>query len=1328
MENGVSEIEGDSLHHVGSKRKHGGEGGHAEKKRRVDGAGAVQLPPQVWQHIFRHLPPSALGRLLRVNKLFHKCLTSQTPGPIPGGSRTGRLRIVAADSIWAASRREFDRDLPKPLAEHSELDMWKLIGGKRCQFCKRLPGQNFSPESPWDGGPGPDGVRTVWQFAACMCGSCLVEQSFNESGLLLSSASALISALPCTFLTQNQHVVAASTLQDLQTIPANITVTKHYFKPHVEDIQEQFEDARALGPAAAEEWFKGLEGIGKQRIADAARWERWELRGGRRALSLNASRETSTRASGVGLPQRTASQSQPIAQPKHDRASPASITQPPPKPPAQASPPLEKAQPMAPNQPSTAGRANRNQREVELHKAARKSEIVQRCLTLQPPISQNVLEHMGSFKAAIMIPRPLTDNDWELLKPRLLAQREEAERKASEQVTSAPAEPNPNEDADTRAEREQRQKAESDEAQEALRLKLEAYADEMINRDWNDNTITRDSCPQFAASVLTHVRARFYSDIATEDEERSKAGLPTLEDVPNLPPTRKLLLDHMKYVYTSKIKPKAEAKRKELFLCSQCEGSKYYGFEGVIQHYGAKHTSSFSVGNVIVSWQTAEWPLDPPFHPEPSTVVSTGLNSMQPQGNNAQGYQQGRFGRPSTAGPRMPRNGPRRNTQISPSPYGHHSYTPHAQGPFPPPQHPPPQHAPPPAPAPQGYGQGYPPVPAGYPPAPYGNQYPVPPPPNPYHSYHQGPPPHYGPGNGYYTSGYPPQGMQPQTGYPNGRPMSHYDMARDTPYGYQDRISGAAAYPPQPDPLPQAPSFPPDHWREVADVGARLWTAVTSVDAPQSVRVHVSIFHVALSFKSRFGVEPTPDLFLDVLDKHELMRPMGNVQGLVCKLCSLGTRGKASCTSPTSPRAGENAISYSVLSLLSHFKSIHIERARYAADRVAPSWVEDMVLLPSPDILSEFLHNLRADPETTEYFAMAIRHELSNQRDRVDVEPPLRSVTPGQHRFVEDQRAPLSRGSRTPLMATRSEHGTNGSASPQHHDADVADRADRFLSRLNPEGEDGRRDDRDSQPPHGRTPYDAPGEPQIHAPHSGPSRGPSIEPYPGEPAMHYYESVPRQPYDVYDNRREHPSHVAYDSPERMARSRSRHSARHARYEEIRNRIRGHEEPFRRRSDRSLSPRPRNGHHSPEIVYYRDSRPDHPVGSEKVYRPGYDSHIRVRPMDPYYLDRSGRPALVYVPDPYRPMPSYQPPAGAPDPEYEYLHGPTGVYDDHHRTVLVQERRPYEPRVVRGSDIERERRYYEPEHRRGYEEEDPMQARGESRYVEQQPPPPPPPPQR
>ena len=55
-------------------------------------------------------------------------------------------------------------------------------------------------------------------------------------------------------------------------------IGKYYYKHHVDEIAKELNEALALGPAAAEEWSKGLgpRGEGSLRVAEA--WERWEVK------------------------------------------------------------------------------------------------------------------------------------------------------------------------------------------------------------------------------------------------------------------------------------------------------------------------------------------------------------------------------------------------------------------------------------------------------------------------------------------------------------------------------------------------------------------------------------------------------------------------------------------------------------------------------------------------------------------------------------------------------------------------------------------------------------------------------------------------------------------------------------------------------------------------------------------------------------------------------------------------------------------------------------------------------------------------------------------
>lgn len=103
----------------------------------------------------------------------------------------------------------------------------------------------------------------------------------QEIDLLLSSSipSPLMAALPFVFLTNELHVLPPSTLQNGQH-PPTIQITKRFSKSQIEDSKQEFDNVKALGSATAEEWLKGLDERGKERRNDAARWERWESRGG----------------------------------------------------------------------------------------------------------------------------------------------------------------------------------------------------------------------------------------------------------------------------------------------------------------------------------------------------------------------------------------------------------------------------------------------------------------------------------------------------------------------------------------------------------------------------------------------------------------------------------------------------------------------------------------------------------------------------------------------------------------------------------------------------------------------------------------------------------------------------------------------------------------------------------------------------------------------------------------------------------------------------------------------------------------------------------------
>jgi len=610
-------------------------------------------------------------------------------------------------------------------------------------------------------------------------------------------------------------------------------------------------------------------------------------------------------------------------------------------------------------------------------------------MDFDPPLLPNVLNHMESFQAAIQISTPLTDSAWEVLKPRLLAQRSIAERREHDRIMR-------NQDLLLKSEERRQQDVHSKETKEALerewddiqapiRDRLALYADEVIREKWSEGrAVSKDASPRFAADVLLYVRERFYADIAQENAAVRSAGHPVPYDHPDKPPTRKLILENMKWVFDTKIKPLTEHFQKELFLCNGCDiNFKFYGFEGVIQHYAAKHTSTLSMGSVVVHWR-AEWPEHPPFHPNPSAAKTAfyavpspapglvqGLGSVPPPAlQPPNGY--GGYGQPIEHGPQIVQQ-PHAYPQFSPGPYAHPAYPgqfpPNRIGPFAPP--PPPQ-------GPQGYGPGFqatspnfqPGLPnrAGFLDAQIG-----------YSS----------PSNGYdgYSGQYQGQGPQMYSPFPGPAylPMNQvadpmvaqgYGLTQ-APYG--PPVPSTSAYPAHhnqqqsiiawpPEGLHNTPaSQPTDLYQvqidEMARIAREVWNGTSSIkDLPSSVRIYVILFHVVLRFQAKFTNEPSLAMFADGLGKNGLMKPVRNLNGLACKTCVTSRNGPgATFHSHPHPPLGDRKL-YALPSLLSHFKSVHIERAKstldFATGNVAPrlDWKVEMVELPEKSLIAGLVH------------------------------------------------------------------------------------------------------------------------------------------------------------------------------------------------------------------------------------------------------------------------------------------------------------------------------------------------------------------------------------
>ncbi|MCJ1287968.1 hypothetical protein MMC26_007321 [Xylographa opegraphella] len=155
--------------------------GHSEGDLRQNGPALVSsLNVQIWRRVFCFVPPVFLGRLLRVNRLFHSLLSPDISHmPVQPLEETGSATFSSAEVIWAASRRRFCPGLPKPLRGLHELQMWRLLRGSDCQLCGERSNllTSSATSNPWEAGPGSAGVRVIWPFGTRCCGKCLRSHS-----------------------------------------------------------------------------------------------------------------------------------------------------------------------------------------------------------------------------------------------------------------------------------------------------------------------------------------------------------------------------------------------------------------------------------------------------------------------------------------------------------------------------------------------------------------------------------------------------------------------------------------------------------------------------------------------------------------------------------------------------------------------------------------------------------------------------------------------------------------------------------------------------------------------------------------------------------------------------------------------------------------------------------------------------------------------------------------------------------------------------------------------------------------------------------------------
>lgn len=841
----------------------------------------------------------------------------------------------------------------------------------------------------------------------------------------------MLPGLPYAFVSASNNYITSIALRSAAP-PSVLQIFKRYYKGHVDEIRHRLNAARELGKPSAEEWFKGLEMEGKERLDDVVRWEQWEAKGGLRKVNQPHVKLTvATGSANIKIKsnnRKIRAQSDRLTppgltlpvKPNGDADGPAIFTPVPPTyPPANLTcestgslvffermvvaelSDLASFQPWVTAAPYTENnlqrpsfqtpRPERSIREVNEAKASRRLEIERRCAALDPPLLSNVLVHMEAFQAAVQISQPLNDQAWHVLKPRLLTQRAYAERREIERTEQSQL---------LQAEHKQRrvQEAQLKETREILdrewdsmqipiRNQIARLAEERIDTMWtNGKSVTKDNCPKFAADVLLYVRQKFYDEIAQENEAMPSIYETTKLDPSDRPASRILNLENMKWLFDSHIKPLTENFQKELFLCNGCDGNfKFYGLESVVQHYAAKHTTSLSLGNQVVHWR-AEWPEHPPFHPEPSVAKAAyykmptpiiasvqGLPGRDPETLN--GF--GGFGQhPSrefnsiSHFPIEPYKGPYKDFYVEQQEHQNRNYSPSLVQ-----DH---SHFQ----ANAGHSKSF------YPKSTSGAVYPgsqV-----PYHGNFQN--------NGlpsslsdHVSQGYNPPFSLP----PYSEPSGPVDQRNSSWYGSDPsgRQNGPMPIASRYRHLPSMPTGshmpysetiqigqPSDIYQHQVEEMARhardVWALTSGIkDIPQSVRIFVVIQQTIARFREIFLNEPSLSMFMDGLDNNGLMRPIKSLKGLACKVCvTTGGAAGGGHVPYTQLPVGYRSL-HTLPELLNHFKTVHVESCRQSFDTLSsikspgPDWKFDMIELPEPRLIADLINAQGMDDTKLELIA-----------------------------------------------------------------------------------------------------------------------------------------------------------------------------------------------------------------------------------------------------------------------------------------------------------------------------------------------------------------------
>ncbi|KAF4553599.1 Hypothetical protein D9617_6g093300 [Elsinoe fawcettii] len=578
------------------------------KRQKVDTSPSNPSPPKVkpelivtpepfLQHVFSYLNPVDIRACHDTCQTFRKCITT-TQANINDDKSV--LPAMSGDDIWQASWELHANDFPAILDGVSAKRMIELLSSDRCESCGTQPTTLPERKSFWNTGPGQNGTRVIWQFQARMCGNCFEQETIMDVELIVSPDKVLMPLLPFVFRTADKNYISPSQVtKGNKSIPSSLIITKVYHRKSLGKVRDTYDMFKKDFPEALDGYKKDAAAATKRKIDDAGRWAAWEASLPPGVSSALAAKTMFILADNLPTHTDNMTRNQYGQQGMSGDSFIGTLS----SNPSNASTP----QPAQASQTSNSSLSDYRRTRVL---AARKDDLERLCWDeFQPPIAANVLQYIPAFLKHCAYPIPVTSPEWMVLKPIIGEQRLQAEQTQQRRMNSV----NPSEYVDQITQRVSRQRGAiaqdptgnnyEERAQKAVRVKLLSIGHSVVEERWDScKRLLNADFENFAADALLTSLDRFREETNTKDYQMGHS----------------ITLETMKYLFDNLVKPVLEGKVAKAFICAECDDvSAKYTFDGMMQHFGAKHDSDFGNGNVVVSWHTALWPDDPPFKRHP---------------------------------------------------------------------------------------------------------------------------------------------------------------------------------------------------------------------------------------------------------------------------------------------------------------------------------------------------------------------------------------------------------------------------------------------------------------------------------------------------------------------------------------------------------------------------------------------------------------------------------------------------------------------------------------------------------------------------------------